>query len=105
MGKEHDPRDFGGEQDCQSSAVGCKRSFGDGEEPSKIMLIGSMDQASDVLLSIRESIRTFSNATFSKTNYLEILPAGVNKAKIGDPYSILVFLHFLSYLTCRSSCP
>ena len=53
----------------------------DGEEPSKIMLIGSKDQASDVLLRIRESIRAFSNATFSKTNYLEILPAGVNKAK------------------------
>ena len=53
----------------------------DGEEPNKIMLIGSMDQASDVLLRMRESIRTFSNATFSKTNYLEILPAGVNKAK------------------------
>ena len=45
------------------------------------MLIGSKDQASDVLLRIRESIRAFSNATFSKTNYLEILPAGVNKAK------------------------
>jgi len=53
----------------------------DGEEPNKIMLIGSMDQASDVLLRMRESIRTFSNATFSKANYLEILPAGVNKAK------------------------
>ena len=53
----------------------------DGEEPSKIMLIGSKDQASDVLLRIRESIRAFSNATFSKTNYLEILPTGVNKAK------------------------
>ena len=53
----------------------------DGEEPSKIMLIASMDQASDVLLRIRESIRTYSNATFSKTNYLEILPPGVNKAK------------------------
>ncbi len=49
----------------------------DGEEPNKIML----DQASDVLLRMRESIRTFSKATFSKINYLEILPAGVNKAK------------------------
>jgi Cof subfamily protein (haloacid dehalogenase superfamily) len=53
----------------------------EGEAPSKIMLIGSMDQASDVLLRVRESIRTLSNATFSKTNYLEILPTGVNKAK------------------------
>ena len=53
----------------------------DGEEPSKIMLISSIDEASDVLLRIRESIRFFSTATFSKTNYLEILPVGVNKAK------------------------
>ena len=52
-----------------------------GEEPSKIMLISSLDEASDVLLSIRESIRSFSTATFSKTNYLEVLPVGVNKAK------------------------
>src|SRR5215469_1827247 len=53
----------------------------DGEQPSKIMLISSMDEASEVLLSIRESIRSFSTATFSKTNYLEVLPVGVNKAK------------------------
>jgi Cof subfamily protein (haloacid dehalogenase superfamily) len=52
-----------------------------GEEPSKIMLISSIDEASEVLLSIRESIRSFSTATFSKTNYLEVLPVGVNKAK------------------------
>ena len=52
-----------------------------GEEPSKIMLISSLDEASDVLLSIRESIRSFSTATFSKTNYLEVLPVGANKAK------------------------
>jgi Cof subfamily protein (haloacid dehalogenase superfamily) len=53
----------------------------DGEEPSKIMLISSIDEASDVLRRIRESIRSFSTATFSKTNYLEVLPVGVNKAK------------------------
>ena len=53
----------------------------DREGPSKIMLISSMDRASDVLPKIRESIRSFSSATFSKTNYLEVLPAGVNKAK------------------------
>ena len=52
-----------------------------GEEPSKIMLISSIDEASEVLLSIRESIRSFSTATFSKTNYLEVLPVGANKAK------------------------
>jgi hydroxymethylpyrimidine pyrophosphatase-like HAD family hydrolase len=45
------------------------------------MLISSMDEASEVLLTIRESIRSLSTATFSKTNYLEVLPVGVNKAK------------------------
>src|SRR5262249_39725361 len=53
----------------------------DGEQPSKIMLISSIDEESDVLWGIRESIRPFSTATFSKTNYLEVLPIGVNKAK------------------------
>jgi Cof subfamily protein (haloacid dehalogenase superfamily) len=53
----------------------------DGEEPSKIMLISSIDETSDVLRRIRESITSFSTATFSKTNYLEVLPVGVNKAK------------------------
>jgi Cof subfamily protein (haloacid dehalogenase superfamily) len=53
----------------------------DGEEPSKIMLISGMDEATDVLARIQESIRFFSTATFSKTNYLEVLPVGVSKAK------------------------
>lgn len=53
----------------------------DGEQPSKIMLISSIDEASDVLRRIRESISSFSTTTFSKTNYLEVLPVGVNKAK------------------------
>jgi Cof subfamily protein (haloacid dehalogenase superfamily) len=53
----------------------------DGKQPSKIMLISSINEASDVLRGIRESIRPFSTATFSKTNYLEVLPVGVNKAK------------------------
>ena len=52
----------------------------DGEEPSKIMLISSLDDA-DVLRRIQESIQSFGTATFSKTNYLEVLPVGVNKAK------------------------
>jgi Cof subfamily protein (haloacid dehalogenase superfamily) len=52
----------------------------DGEQPSKIMLISSIDEASDALRRIQESIRSFSTATFSKTNYLEVLPVGVNKA-------------------------
>jgi hydroxymethylpyrimidine pyrophosphatase-like HAD family hydrolase len=53
----------------------------DKEQPSKIMLITSIGEALDVLGRIRESIRPFSTATFSKTNYLEVLPVGVNKAK------------------------
>ena len=51
------------------------------EEPSKIMLISRMDQAATVLPQIEESVRAFSTATFSKPNYLEILPLGVNKAR------------------------
>jgi Cof subfamily protein (haloacid dehalogenase superfamily) len=53
----------------------------DGEQPSKIMLISSIEEAPHVLERIRKSIRPFSTATFSKTNYLEVLPVGVNKAK------------------------
>jgi hydroxymethylpyrimidine pyrophosphatase-like HAD family hydrolase len=33
------------------------------------------------LKEIEESVRVHAAATFSKSNYLEILPAGVNKAK------------------------
>lgn len=50
------------------------------EEPSKIMLIGRLDQVA-ALKQIEESVRAHAAATFSKSNYLEILPAGVNKAK------------------------
>jgi Cof subfamily protein (haloacid dehalogenase superfamily) len=52
----------------------------DGEEPSKIMLISSLDEAA-VLRRMQESVRSFGTATFSKTTYLEVLPDGVNKAK------------------------
>jgi Cof subfamily protein (haloacid dehalogenase superfamily) len=50
------------------------------EEPSKIMLISRLDQVA-ALKQIEESVRADATATFSKSNYLEILPAGVNKAK------------------------
>ncbi|HXM04262.1 MAG TPA: Cof-type HAD-IIB family hydrolase [Chthoniobacterales bacterium] len=50
------------------------------EEPSKIMLISRLDQVA-ALKEIEESVRVHAAATFSKSNYLEILPAGVNKAK------------------------
>ncbi|PWT85694.1 MAG: hypothetical protein C5B58_02625 [Acidobacteria bacterium] len=55
-------------------------------EPSKIMLISRLDIADTALPSIERSIRSLSavavsTITYSKRNYLEILPVGVNKAK------------------------
>jgi len=55
-------------------------------EPSKIMLISRLDQADIALPSIEKAIQSlstvaFSTITYSKRNYLEILPGGVNKAK------------------------
>jgi Cof subfamily protein (haloacid dehalogenase superfamily) len=50
------------------------------ERPSKIMLISRPDQVA-ALKQIEESVRAIATATFSKSNYLEILAAGVNKAK------------------------
>jgi Cof subfamily protein (haloacid dehalogenase superfamily) len=55
-------------------------------EPSKIMLISRLDTADTALPSIERSIQSLSTVavstiTYSKRNYLEILPVGVNKAK------------------------
>jgi Cof subfamily protein (haloacid dehalogenase superfamily) len=55
-------------------------------EPSKIMLISRLDMADKALPSIERAIQSLSTVavstiTYSKRNYLEILPAGVNKAK------------------------
>jgi Cof subfamily protein (haloacid dehalogenase superfamily) len=55
-------------------------------EPSKIMLISRLDKADIALPFIERSIQSlsavaFSTITYSKRNYLEILPGGVNKAK------------------------
>jgi hypothetical protein len=50
------------------------------EWPSKIMLISRLDQIS-ALKQIQESVQNVATGTFSKPNYLEILPVGVNKAK------------------------
>ncbi|HEX6566050.1 MAG TPA: Cof-type HAD-IIB family hydrolase [Chthoniobacterales bacterium] len=55
-------------------------------EPSKIMLISRLDTADTALPAIERSIQSLSTVavstiTYSKRNYLEILPAGVNKAK------------------------
>ncbi|MBV9734232.1 MAG: HAD-IIB family hydrolase, partial [Verrucomicrobia bacterium] len=64
-------------------------------EPSKIMLISRLDIADTALPSIERSIQSLSTVavstiTYSKRNYLEILPAGVNKAK-----AVAALSHFL----------
>jgi Cof subfamily protein (haloacid dehalogenase superfamily) len=53
----------------------------EGDEPNKILLITSEGDATARLGAIAETVRSVSNATFSKSNYLEIIPFGVNKAK------------------------
>ena len=53
----------------------------DDVEPSKIMLISRLEVADEALPPIARSIQPISTVTFSKRNYLEILPVGVNKAK------------------------
>jgi Cof subfamily protein (haloacid dehalogenase superfamily) len=55
-------------------------------EPSKIMLISRLEIADKALPSIERAIQSLSpvavsTITYSKRNYLEILPTGVNKAK------------------------
>jgi Cof subfamily protein (haloacid dehalogenase superfamily) len=53
----------------------------EGEEPNKILLITSEGYAAARLDTIAQKVRSVSTATFSKPNYLEIIPFGVNKAK------------------------
>ena len=53
----------------------------DGNEPSKILLITGEKKSSEGLHVIAEAIRSVSNPAFSKPNYLEIVPFGVNKAE------------------------
>jgi Cof subfamily protein (haloacid dehalogenase superfamily) len=50
-------------------------------EPSKIMLISRLDAADKALPLIEKSIQSLTTVTYSKRNYLEVLPVGVNKAK------------------------
>ena len=64
--------------DLQPSIV--TELLAEGEGVNKIMLVSSLDRAGQVLPLIAESIRSFCTATFSKPNYLEVLPLGVNKA-------------------------
>ncbi|MFY9988023.1 MAG: Cof-type HAD-IIB family hydrolase [Chthoniobacterales bacterium] len=55
--------------------------LGNNEEPSKIMLISSLEEAPSTLPQIAAVVGAAVGAAFSKPNYLEILPIGVNKAK------------------------
>jgi Cof subfamily protein (haloacid dehalogenase superfamily) len=50
------------------------------EKPSKIMLITGEHEQNEPLTSIANLIKPLSTVTFSKPNYLEIIPIGVNKA-------------------------
>src|SRR5258708_27405741 len=50
------------------------------EKPSKIMLITGDDEQTNPLTNIANLIKPLSTTTFSKPNYLEIIPIGVNKA-------------------------
>jgi Cof subfamily protein (haloacid dehalogenase superfamily) len=51
------------------------------EKPSKIMLVAGDDEMVKRLRMIADLIKPLSATTFSKPNYLEIVPIGVNKAQ------------------------
>ena len=50
-------------------------------EPNKILLITAEEESNQPLHIIANSIRSVSTSAFSKPNYLEIVPFGVNKAE------------------------
>jgi len=52
-----------------------------GDEPNKILLITPKEESNLPLQTIADSIRSMSSAAFSKPNYLEIVPLGVQKAE------------------------
>ncbi len=51
------------------------------EKPSKIMLVAGNEEQTKLLTKIANLIKPLSSTTFSKPDYLEIIPTGVNKAK------------------------
>jgi len=55
--------------------------FEDGVEPNKILLITAEGESNQPLHIIANSIQSVSTSAFSKPNYLEIVPLGVNKAE------------------------
>jgi Cof subfamily protein (haloacid dehalogenase superfamily) len=65
----------------ESSPLVTSTLLGENEKPSKIMLITGDDEQTKLLTIIANLIKPLSNATFSKPDYLEIIPIGVNKAK------------------------
>jgi Cof subfamily protein (haloacid dehalogenase superfamily) len=65
----------------ESSPLVTSTLLGENEKPSKIMLITGDDEQTKLLTIIANLIKPLSNATFSKPDYLEIIPMGVNKAK------------------------
>jgi Cof subfamily protein (haloacid dehalogenase superfamily) len=54
--------------------------LGNNEKPSKIMLIAGNEEQIEGLHTVVALIKPLSGATFSKPDYLEIIPMGVNKA-------------------------
>ena len=65
----------------ESSPIVTPTLLGDNEKPSKIMLVAGDDEPTKLLRIIADLIKPLSGTTFSKPNYLEIIPTGVNKAK------------------------
>ncbi|HET9378217.1 MAG TPA: Cof-type HAD-IIB family hydrolase [Chthoniobacterales bacterium] len=65
----------------ESSPLVTPTLLGENEKPSKIMLVAGNDEQTKRLTMIANLIKPLSNATFSKPEYLEIIPIGVNKAK------------------------
>jgi Cof subfamily protein (haloacid dehalogenase superfamily) len=64
-----------------SSPVITPTLLGENEKPNKIMLITGDNEQTRRLPVIAGLIKPLSTTTFSKPNYLEIIPIGVNKAR------------------------
>jgi Cof subfamily protein (haloacid dehalogenase superfamily) len=65
----------------ESSPLITPTLLGKNEKPSKIMLVAGNDEQIKQLTIIANLIKPLSTTTFSKPDYLEIIPMGVNKAK------------------------
>jgi len=65
----------------ESSPLITQDLLGDDQTPNKILLITSEGEPAKVLRTLANLFLSMSTATFSKPNYLEIVPIGVDKAK------------------------